>query len=157
MAAASGRTDPVINERPGVILQQARPLPKLTKEPFMSSWSLWSRNSFLSVASDSSALSVASVGSFASFGSIGSFASALSVGSSMSLGSALSNMSRWSILSNHSQGAVLSQRHRGPLKPSGPPLLVTAIGAAAYVGYLRQRKNPEARRKLVRRRIKRHR
>jgi hypothetical protein len=60
-------------------------------------WSLWSEDSFLSIASTGSVLSIGSVRSALSIGSIGSAASALSIGSFASVGclaSALSGFAR---------------------------------------------------------------
>lgn len=92
-------------------------------------WSLWSRESLLSVASHGSTLSIASVGSVASIGSIGSAASIASIGSAGSIGSALSAASHWSVLSFRSNRAVSAHRHVGDSR-------ATAMLAAIAVGAL---------------------
>lgn len=90
-----------------------------------SRWSLWSEDSFLSIASKSSVLSVSSVGSCCSVGSVGSFASCLSVGSACSFGSLMSWSSRGSVMSSRSCGAVMGE----PVGPVAP-----IIAGAALVG-----------------------
>jgi hypothetical protein len=66
-----------------------------------SKWSLWSDESFLSIASKGSVLSIGSVGSACSVGSICSFGSAFCVGSALSVASMLSFRARWRVMKNN--------------------------------------------------------
>ncbi|HEY1821443.1 MAG TPA: hypothetical protein VGG83_16075 [Trebonia sp.] len=85
----------------------------------MGALSLWSEDSFLSIASTGSVLSIGSAGSVLSIGSVGSALSFASVGSTLSsfsagsvlsVGSALSARSRWSLLSSGGDHDVLARR-----------------------------------------------
>jgi hypothetical protein len=98
-----------------------------------SGWSLWSTDSFLSIASQGSVLSIGSVGSVLSIGSVGSAGSVLSVGSFASLGSALSSLSRTSLLSHGARSQVMGR----PSPEVPPPVAVWAVGlGATFVGLL---------------------
>ena len=99
----------------------------------MRDLSLWSEDSFLSIASAGSVLSIGSAGSVLSIGSVGSALSvasvgstlsAVSVGSILSVGSAMSARSRWSLLSSGGDRDVLARR-----LPPLPALRV--VGGAA--------------------------
>ena len=107
----------------------------------MGDLSLWSEDSFLSIASTGSVLSIGSAGSVLSIGSVGSALSVGSVGSALSaasvgstcrvspasllsVGSALSARSRWSLLSSGGDHDVLARR-----LPPLPALRV--VGGAA--------------------------
>ena len=72
-----------------------------------SRWSLWSRDSFLSIGSRNSVLSVASVGSVLSIGGVGSAGSVLSIGSFLSVASLMSGLSWWSVMAWRSKGRVV--------------------------------------------------
>jgi hypothetical protein len=109
----------------------------------MGDLSLWSEDSFLSIASTGSvlsigsagsvlsigavgsALSVGSVGSALSVASVGSTLSALSAGSLLSFGSALSVRSRWSALSSGGDHDVRARRL--------PPLPTLSVVGGAVV------------------------
>ena len=80
--------------------------------PERTGWSLWSRNSFLSIGSVGSSFSIGSVGSFCSIASVGSAYSAFSAGSWASFGSILSSLSSLSVLSHRSHLGVLTAPRR---------------------------------------------
>jgi hypothetical protein len=84
------------------------------KRPGRAGWSLWSTNSFLSIASKGSFLSIGSIGSACSIGSIGSSFSIGSIGSFCSAFSVLSAWARFSVLSAGSSFAVMSAGARPP-------------------------------------------
>ena len=102
--------------------------------------SLWSEDSFLSIASRGSILSIGSVGSVLSVGSVGSALSvgavgstlsACSAGSVLSVASAFSARSRWSLLSSGGHREVLARRLPPALAVAGAvalALLVTTAG-----------------------------
>jgi hypothetical protein len=96
-----------------------------------TSLSLWSHNSFLSIASEGSVLSVGSLWSCASVGSVCSFGSVLSVGSFLSAASALSSTSHASVLSHLSVGGLLAEQARSEGRAIG---LSSALAAIALVG-----------------------
>jgi len=78
------------------------------------SWSIGSRNSFLSIGSNGSILSIGSAGSILSIGSAGSI---LSIGSAGSVGCvyyAGSQVSAGSLLSAFSRLSILAWRARNP-------------------------------------------
>ena len=89
-----------------------------------SRWSLWSRDSVLSIASRNSVLSVGSVGSVLSIGGVGSAGSILSIGSFLSAISVMSGRSWLSVMAWRSKrsiaGAGANCRPRGtPVGPAG--------------------------------------
>jgi hypothetical protein len=100
-----------------------------------SRWSLWSTDSFLSIASQGSVLSIGSVGSALSIGSIGSAGSVLSVGSFASFGSGLSSLSRTSLLSHGARSQVLGR----PSPEIPPPVALWAVGLGATLAGLAAR------------------
>jgi len=100
------------------------------RHPLVGSlWSLWSRDSILSVGSDNSILSIGSVGSILSIGSIGSAASALSIGSAASSLSVLSAASFRSLRSAAGRDAVLGES-LSPAQARLNAVLIVALGAA---------------------------
>lgn len=85
--------------------------------PRGSSWSWWSEDLILSIATKGSVLSIGSVGVAGvgrSVGSIGSAASLLSVRSADSVGSAPSARSRWSLVSWRGRCRVMAFGRRPP-------------------------------------------
>ena len=72
-----------------------------------SRWSLWSRDSVLSIGSRGSVLSVGSIGSVLSVGSVGSAGSIFSIGSFLSVGCLMSALSVWSVMSWRTTRGVL--------------------------------------------------
>ena len=103
-----------------------------------SRWSLWSRDSLLSIASRGSVLSIGSVGSALSIGSVGSVASAFSVGSAASAGSALSAASAGSVLSAAAAGSVMGEEDHRAHRLAAFALLGTTV-ALLVAGQLRRR------------------
>jgi hypothetical protein len=108
----------------------------------MGDLSLWSEDSFLSIASRGSVLSIGSAGSVLSIGSVGSALSVGSVGSALSAASVGSTLSALSVGSLLSVGSALSARSRWSLLSSGgdhdvqarrlPPLpALRVVGGAA--------------------------
>ena len=71
-----------------------------------SRWSLWSRDSVLSIGSRNSVLSVGSIGSVLSVGSIGSAGSVLSIGSFLSIVGVMSGLSWWSVMAWRSKRSI---------------------------------------------------
>ena len=96
-----------------------------------SSLSLWSHDSFLSIASEGSVLSIGSVWSCASVGSVCSVGSLFSIGSFLSVASVLSSTSGGSALSHLSVGGVLAEHARSEDRAMG---VSTALAAIALVG-----------------------
>jgi hypothetical protein len=97
-----------------------------------SRWSLWSTDSFLSIASQGSVLSIGSVGSVLSIGSVGSAGSVLSVASFASFASGLSSLSRASLLSHGASSRVMGR----PSPDVPPPVALSAVGLGATVAGL---------------------
>ena len=71
-----------------------------------SRWSLWSRDSFLSIGSRNSVLSVGSIGSVLSIGAVGSAGSVLSIGSFLSVVSVMSGLSWLSVMAWRSKRSI---------------------------------------------------
>jgi hypothetical protein len=71
-----------------------------------SRWSLWSRDSVLSIGCRNSVLSVGSIGSLLSIGSVGSAGSVLSIGSFLSIVGVMSGLSWWSVMAWRSKRSI---------------------------------------------------
>jgi hypothetical protein len=97
-----------------------------------SSLSLWSEDSFLSVASKGSALSIGSVGSFGSIGSIGCAGCAFSTASVGSIGSAFSAGSAFSVMSYRASNAVMGEPGRSEAMLIAAGTLCATAAALAW-------------------------
>jgi hypothetical protein len=105
------------------------------------SLSLWSHNSFLSIASEGSVLSIGSLWSCASVGSVCSFGSLFSFGSFLSTASTLSSTSQASVLSHLSVGGVLAEQTRAEGRAVGVSSVLASVALVGAARWVRRHRN----------------